>query len=291
MAKFVALLASGIAFGAIMALVAAGFLVLFKATGVVNFAHGSLVTLGAYLGVWAIVDLGFGTIPGYIVALLLMAVAGLGLERIAYAPLRGRSHFVVVIATLAASVVIEALISNWQGSTPKILPSPVDNNTWDIFGAHIAQQRILIVVVTAIAIGILAFVFQRTSFGRQLRALAADPETAQLQGVRVRRVSMMAFAISAFLAGLAGLLVAPLTAVDLSFGFTLMLTAFAAATLGGFGNLGGVVVGGLVIGLVQQVVGGYIFRDYAATLPFIVMFVIIAVKPQGLFAGLGGSRL
>ncbi|MCU1429958.1 MAG: amino acid/amide transporter rane protein 1, family [Actinomycetia bacterium] len=291
MARFVALLASGIAFGAVMALVAAGFLVLYKATSVVNFAHGSLVTLGAYLAVWSIADLGMPTLLGYAVALVLMVGVGVCLELIAHAPLRGRSHLVVVIATLAASVVIEALISLWQGSTPRVLATPVGSRTLKVFGANIAAQRILIVVVAAVAIAILMLVFQRTSFGRQVRALAADPEAAQLQGVRVRRVSIAAFAISSFLAGLAGILIAPLTAVDLTFGFTLMLTAFAAATLGGFGNLPGVIVGGLVIGLVQQVAGGYVFRQYADTLPFVVMFVIIAVRPQGLFSGVGGTRL
>jgi branched-chain amino acid transport system permease protein len=291
MSEFIALLASGIAFGAIMALVATGFLVLYKATGVVNFAHGSLVSLGAYFAVWAITSLGVPTVLGYVVALALMFLVGVVLERLAYAPLRGRSHLVIVIATLAASVVIEAAISLWQGSTPELLKTPVGGATWHVAGADIAGQRILIVIVAAAAIAVLLLVFHRTAFGRQVRALAADPETAQLLGVRVRRVSVLAFGISSLLAGLAGILIAPLTAVDLTFGFNLMLTAFAAATLGGFGSLGGVIVGGLVIGLVQQLLGGYVFQNYADTLPFIFMFLIIAIRPHGLFATLGGTRL
>ena len=121
MAKFVALLASGLSFGMLMALVAMGFLLLYKATGVINFAHGDLVTLGAYLAVWATVDLGLPTIWGYLLALALMFVVGLLIERIAYAPLRRRSQLVVVISTLAAALVIRALISLWQGSNPRQL--------------------------------------------------------------------------------------------------------------------------------------------------------------------------
>jgi branched-chain amino acid transport system permease protein len=146
------------------------------------------------------------------------------------------------------------------------------------------------VVVCALAVVLLLYVFQRTPFGRQVRALAADPEMARLTGIRTRTVAMGAFALSSMLAALAGILVAPLGAVDLNFGFGLMVTAFAAAVLGGFGSLGGVVIGALVIGLIQQLVGGYLLPDYAATFPAIVLFVVIAIRPEGL-VNLTRSRL
>ncbi len=291
MAKFVALLASGLSFGMLMALVAMGFLLLYKATGVINFAHGDLVTLGAYFAVWATVDLKLPTVWGYVLALALMFVVGVLIERVAYAPLRRRSQLVVVIATLAAALVIRAVISLWQGSNPRQLATPIGDGAWRIFGAAVAKQRVLIVVVTLIVIIAMLLIFQRTSVGRQVRALASDSEMSQLTGVRDRLVSSLAFGLSAVLAGLAGILIAPLSEVDLTFGFSAMITAFAAAVLGGFGSLGGVVVGGLIIGLVQNTFGGYFFRGYSDTLPFIVMFVIIAFRPQGLFAAFGRTRL
>lgn len=291
MAKFVALLASGLAFGMLMALVAMGFLLLYKATGVINFAHGDLVTLGAYFAVWATVDLGLPTVAGYVVALALMFAVGVAIERIAYAPLRRRSQLVVVISTLAAALVIRAVISLWQGSNPRQLATPVGDGAWHIAGASIAQQRVLIVIVAAVVIIAMLLVFQRTAIGRQVRALASDSEMSQLTGVRDRLISATAFGLSAVLAGLAGILIAPLGQVDLTFGFSAMITAFAAAVLGGFGSLGGVVAGGLLIGLVQQLFGGYYFREYADTLPFVLMFFIIAVRPQGLFAAFGKARL
>jgi branched-chain amino acid transport system permease protein len=289
--QFIALLASGLAFGMLIALVAIGFLLLYKATGVVNFAHGDLVTLGGYLAFWAISDLGLPTVPGYVVALALMFGVGVLIERVAYAPLRRRSQLIVVISTLAAALGIRALIALWQGSTPKRLPTPVGADTVQILGVPVAAQRIVIVLVSAAVIIGLLLVFQRTSVGRQVRALASDDEMSQLTGVRARTVSAVAFGASALLAGLAGILVAPLTALDLTFGFSLMITAFAAAVLGGFGSLQGVVLGGLLIGLVQQLLGGYVLQEYADTLPFILMFLIIALRPHGLFATAGRSRL
>lgn len=290
MDKFIALTASGVAYGAVLAVVALGFLVLYKATGVVNFAHGDLITLSAYLGVWAISTFGLPTAAGYLLAIVLMGLVGVLIERFAYAPLRNRPPMVVVIATLAAAIVIRGVISVWQGSEPKTLATPVGNRVLHIGGAAVAYQRLLILCVCALAVVLLLQVFRRTPFGRQIRALAADPEMARLTGIRTRAVAMGAFALSSMLAALAGILVAPLGAVDLNFGFGLMVTAFAAAVLGGFGSLGGVVIGALVIGLVQQLVGGYLLPDYAATFPAIVLFIVIAIRPEGLL-NLTRSRL
>jgi branched-chain amino acid transport system permease protein len=289
--KFIALFASGITIGAIMAIVALGFLVLYKATGIVNFAHGELVTLGSYFGLWAISTIGLPVIPGYLLALVLMFGGGVVLERVAYAPLRKRPVLIVVIATLAASIVIGGLLALWQGNTPQTLASPVGTGSFTVDGAHISYQQVLVVAVCAVIVVALLYVFQRTTFGRQVRALASDREMAELVGVRSRAISIFAFGISAVLAGIAGLLIAPLTAVDLTFGFTAMITAFTAAVIGGFGSLPGVVLGGLFIGLLQQVVGGYLVPNYSETLPFIALFIVIVVRPQGLTRAVGRARL
>lgn len=290
MAKFVALLASGVAYGAVLTLVALGFVVLHKATGIINFAHGDLVTLGAYIAYWAQASGGMPILVSYLFAIVALFACGLVVERIAYVPLRRRPPMVVVIATLAVSVIIEGLIELWQGSTPKSLPSPVGTDTVQLFGATIAAQRILIVGVSAlVTVGVL-LVFQRTSIGRQVRALATDAETSRLYGVRTRVVSLGAFGASAALAALAGVLIAPLSAVDVTFGFTLMINAFAAVVIGGFESLGGTVAGALGIGIVQQVVGGYVLSAYSDSLPLIAIFIVIALKPQG-FVELRRSRL
>jgi branched-chain amino acid transport system permease protein len=290
MAKFVALLASGVAYGAILMLVSLGFVVLFKATGIVNFAQGDLVTLGAFVAFWAGSSLGLPVVLSYLVAIVALFFCGVVIERIAYVPLRKRPPTVVIIATLAVSVMIEGLIELWQGSTPKNLPSPVGDAVWHVAGADIAMQRVVIVIVSAVVVGALLLVFKRTSIGRQVRALASDSETAQLYGVRTRAVSVGAFGVSAALAALAGVLVAPLSAIDVTFGFTLMVSSFSAVVLGGFVSLEGTAIAALGIGIVQQVVGGYFLPNYSDSLPLIVMFAVIAIRPQGLFA-MRSSRL
>ncbi len=291
MAHFLTLLFSGITIGSVAALVALGFVVTYKATGIVNFAQGGLVTAGAYLGFWTVVQLHLSTVSGYVLTLLLMFLLGVLLERVAYAPLRHRTHLVAVIATLGAGLAVQNAVEVWQGAQPKNLPAPLGAGVARIAGAAIPYQNILVIGVTAVAVIALMLVFNRTQFGRQLRAVAADTETASLQGIPVRRFSMATFGLGGLLAGLAGLLVGPVSSLSIDMGFSAMVTAFAAAVIGGFGRLGGVVAGALALGLVQQLGAGYIAYQFAEIYPFALMILIIAVRPRGLFGGESRARL
>lgn len=283
MDRFVALLFSGITDGAITALAAVGLLVLYKATRIINFAHGDLITLGAFLDVWLVSDQGWGYVPGTITAMGIMVAVGVAMERVAVAPLRGKSVHVVVIATLGLGLAIRTLIAQWQGNDPRRLPSPVQGDSTSVLGATINHHRFLIVVVAVACLAGVFLFFARTRYGRQLRALAADRDMAQLAGVRVGALSMGAFGASAAVAGLCGMLLAPLSAAELTLGFAVMLNAFAAMIIGGFGSVGGVVLAGLLIGVVERVVGGYVLTDYSSALPFVVMIGAIALRPEGIF--------
>lgn len=291
MERFVALLFSGITQGAITAMAAVGLLVLYKATRIINFAHGDLITLGAFIDVWLVTDLGWGYLPGTLTALAAMVVVGVVMERVAVAPLRGRSIHVVVIATLGLGLAIRTLIANWQGNDPKRLASPVQDQNTQFLGAAINHHRLLVVAVTALCLAAAFWFFARTRYGRQLRALASDRDMAQLVGIRVSGLSMASFGIAAALAGLCGMLLAPLSSAQLGLGFAVMLNAFAAMIIGGFGSIGGVVLAGLLIGLVERVIGGYVLSSYASALPFLIMIAAIALRPEGLFgAQLEASR-
>lgn len=285
---FTAFVATAITRGSIVALAALGFLLTYKATGVVNFAQGSLISMGAYAAFW-FSDRGWPILFAYLGSIVFMFLVGVAIERVAYAPLRGRSVHVIVIATLGASIVVDTVLSLVFGATPKKLPGPVDkHNTFKLFGAAILWQNVLVVVVTLIIVAIMIYMFQRTQFGRQLRAVAADRETARLHGVRVNLLSMIAFGLAAVLAAIAGILIAPLGSFDITLGFLVMLGGFSAAILGGFGSLTGVVVGGFIIGFVQYVLAAYNYfgwkvRDYQSIYPFLLMLAVIAIKPQGLF--------
>jgi branched-chain amino acid transport system permease protein len=329
---FVALLGAGVAKGAIVTLAALGFIVTMKATGIVNFAQGDLITVGAFLGLWATSEtapavdgLGLSLCAGYLLTLVLMFLLGVVIERVAYAPLRKRSPdiHVVVIATLGAAIVIRTIMALWQGSDPRFLQSwfnvggsmqnflffndgtlTINIGFLGVHDAVISAQRVVIMFVTAIIVLFIMWLFARTSFGRQLRAIAADRETARLYGVRASHLSMLSFGISAFLAGLAGLLIGPLGSFDLTVGFTYMLLGFAAAVLGGFGSIGGTVLGGIMIGLSEELFGGQMLPllveklgmnpadalRYRSVFPYILMLVVIAIRPQGVF-GRAETRL
>lgn len=287
LSDFTAYMAAGITKGAIVSLAALGFLLTYKATGVVNFAQGSLISLGAYFAIWGAERWGMPIVIAYLFSMAIMFFVGVGIERVAYAPLRGRSIHVVVIATLGASIIIETLINLWYGPNPRRLATPADGR-FTMFGAVIPWHRVLVVLVTFVVVLALIYAFERTQFGRQVRAVAADRDTARLYGVRVNLLSMVAFGLASALAALAGVLIAPLGSVDITFGFVVMLGGFTAAILGGFGSLHGVVIGGMIIGFVEQVLGSYNYfgfnvRDYQTIWPFILMLVVIAVKPTGLF--------
>jgi branched-chain amino acid transport system permease protein len=323
--QFTALFGAGVAKGAVVALAALGFVVTMKATGIANFAQGDLITVGAYLGLWATSTirpardgLGLSLGLGYLLVLVLMFLLGVVIERVAYAPLakKARDIHVVVIATLGVALILRTIMALWQGTDVRFLRSwfnlggslddfgPFGGGTlrvnipWlGIHDAVIAAQRVVIMVVTAVVVLFIMWLFARTSFGRQVRAIAADRETARMYGVPAGRLSMLAFGMSAALAGLAGIMIGPLGTFDLTLGFSYMLLGFAAAVLGGFNSLGGTVVGGVMIGLTEELFGGLMLPLlfdklgfdpqtallYRSALPYVLMLVVIAIRPQGLF--------
>jgi len=282
---FLSYLSAAISEGSITALAALGFLLTFKATGVISFAQGAFITLGAYLAYWTSGKHDWPIVPAYVFAIVAMFFVGVASERIAYRPLRGRSIHVVVIATFGISEIVVTLINIFFGASPQGL-DPLVQGGFHLSGAYIPWQRVIIVGVTLVTTAALVWLFGSTQFGRQVRAVASDRETAQLYGVPVGRLSIIAFGLAGSLAGLAGVLIAPVGSIDPNFGFLIMLGGFYAAILGGFGSLGGVVVGGFLIGFVQYVIGSYWWRDYQSLLPFVLILGVIAVSPQGLF----GSR-
>lgn len=281
MEKFLTLLASGLSLGCVVALVALGVLVLYKATGVMNFAHGDLATLAAYLAVWMVGGVGLPQAAAYPLVVLTMIAAGGALRQLAFAPLRGKSFHVAIVVTLGVALVIRAVLALWQGPNVRSLPSPVGAGAFHPAGATLPYHALFVMVLSGSVMSISVLLFKRTRFGREVRALAADREMAMMSGVRVDLASNLAFALSAVLAGCAGLLVAPVAGVTLTLGFNVMLLGFAAGIFAGFDSLAAAATTGVGLGLLQQVVGGYVLTDYSAVLPFAVMFVAIVVRPGG----------
>jgi branched-chain amino acid transport system permease protein len=289
MEKFISILMSGLGQGAVYALIALGIVLLQNATGVINFAQGDLMTLGAYVGFFFLVTHGFSQPAMYVATLVVLFIAGVLLERVGYAPLRNREPLTIVISTFALGLGLRSAIIVWQGSDPLNLPSPFGNETVSIFGAAVPKQVLLTIVITIIVGFALYFLFQRSALGRQVRALAADRETAIIQGIRVKRLSPLIFGMSSALAGLAGILVAPTLAVTPTLGFALLLNAFAAVILGGE-RLGGVAFAAIFVAVVQALATAYVSPDYNDAYPFLILVLVLAVRPQGLVRVVTGVR-
>ena len=289
MDQLVASLVSGVTQGAVYALVALGIVLLQNATGVINFAQGDLMTLGAYVGFFFLVQHGMPQIVMYILVVVVLFIVGVVLERVGFAPLRNRSPLTIVISTFALGLAIRSALTIWQGSDALNLPSPFGNSVLHLGDTPVPYQSLLTIGITVV-IGIgLFWMFQRSPIGRQVRALAADRETAVLQGVRVRRLSPIIFGLSSALAGLAGVLIAPVVSVSPSLGFSLLLSAFAAVVLGGE-RLGGVVFAALFVALFQSLATTYIAPNLRDAYPYFVLVLILAIRPQGLVKAVSGVR-
>ncbi|HEY7107355.1 MAG TPA: branched-chain amino acid ABC transporter permease [Acidimicrobiia bacterium] len=289
MHRFLTILIQGIANGSIYVLVALGIVLLQNATGVINFAQGDLVTLGAYVGFWLLVQNDFGQVAMYIGMLLLLFAAGVVIERVGYAPLRNRPTLTIVISTFAFGLGIRSAIIVWQGSEPHNLPSPFGIETVDVLGVNVPKQSVFTIIVTAV-VGLFLYLFvQRSALGRQVRALAADRETAILQGIRVRRLSLIIFGLSAALAGLAGVLIGPQVGLTPSLGFGLLLSSFAAVILGGE-RLGGVAFAAMFVAIAQAMATAYIAPNYSDAYPYLILVIVLAIRPQGLVRMVSGVR-
>jgi branched-chain amino acid transport system permease protein len=287
------LLVSGLAIGSIYALVALGFVLIYNAVGVVNFAQGEFVMFPAYIAATFLLPgvAVFGTvvhwqlpvIAVYLLVIVVMVGFGLLFNRIAYHPLRDRGWLPVVISTIGVSIFLRNAAQQMWGSQPLVIPGLFPVDTITIGPLHIRPQDLAILGVTAVLIAFQYFLFERTTLGKQMRATAQDRTTARLIGIRVGRIVAITFVYSALLGTISGLLVAPLFTVTKEMGGLIALKAFAASIVGGFGSIPGAIVGGLTIGVIETFGGFYLSSAYVDAIAFVILIAVLLVKPSGLF--------
>ena len=287
------LLISGLAVGSIYALVALGFVLIYNAVGVVNFAQGEFVMLPSYVAVTFMLPAiaVFGTIVHwqvpvlgvYLLVLIFMVGFALLFNRIAYHPLRDRGWMPVVISTIGVSIFLRNGVQQVWGSQPIVMPSLFSVDTIFLGPLRIRPQDILILGVTAVLIAFQFFLFERTTLGKQMRATAQDRATARLVGIRVGRIVAITFVYSAVLGAVSGLLIAPLFTVTKEMGALIALKAFAASIVGGFGSIPGAIIGGLTIGVIETFGGFYVSSSYVDAIAFIILISVLLIRPQGLF--------
>jgi branched-chain amino acid transport system permease protein len=274
-------LIGGLALGAIYALVALGFSLVYRTMGLVNFAHGQVVMIGAFTASTFYITARLPFALAIVVAVVVTGLLGLIIERV-LRPLEGRDFDLMLIGTIGFGVMLEALAVIIWGATGRAVPSPIDTAPLNVGGLRIRTYSVVVLAVAALASLALVAFLQRTKLGSAMQAVAMDPDAATAVGIHVGRSNAIAFAIGAGLAALAGGLAGPLLYVNASLGGSLGIKGFAAAILGGFGNIQGAIVGGLLIGVLDSFAAGH-FEGYSELVVFVVFTVLIMVRPTGIF--------
>lgn len=285
-------IATGLAIGSIYTLLACGFVIIYKATRVVNFAHPSLMLLGATTTALLTVQLG---VPFFAAVLLSIVVAGLmaGLiERFAVRPMIGKSAFSVVLATIGLDIIVRVIASRWIGNSVRPVKDPWGLDTVTLAGVTIQQRHIATFLVMVVCVAALQVFFHRSRFGLAMRATALDQEAAAVQGISVARVFAASWLIAGALAAIAGSFVSAGAGIDQQ-AWVIALKALPAVIIGGLDSIQGALVGGLTVGLVEALVFVYqpgalpwLGDSFALVAPYIVLFVVLLVRPFGIW----GSR-
>jgi branched-chain amino acid transport system permease protein len=283
MDTFLQVTLSGITMGCIYAFVALGFTLTIAAAGVVNFAYSEWVTYGAFIGVTLVSVFGLPLWLALLATVLLCAVMGYAFQWIVFRPLEGRHFLTTVTATIGIAVSMQALATLVWGPYALTLPTFFGSGVVNVAGVSIFPHNILIIATAVVLIGGLQLWLTGTDIGLRLQATAQDPVAARLMGIPIRHMRTFAYCLSAALAGLAGFLVAPLFVVTTTMGFGLMLKGLAATIVGGWGSLKGAVFGGLIIGIIEALGATYVSSEYKDVLSFLIIIIVLLVRPRGLF--------
>ena len=283
MQLFLQQLINGLSLGSIYALIALGYTMVYGIIKLINFAHGDIYMLGAFIGFFAVTSLGLGLVPALIIAMLSCAIIGVVIERIAYKPLRNATRIAALITAIGVSYFIEAGTQKVIGAGTKVYPELFNNQTFMFFGLRVTTKQLIIFVITILLMLLLQFIVNKTKIGRAMRAVSVDSTAAQLMGINVNTVISTTFAIGSALAGAAGVLVGVYyNSIDPLMGMIPGVKAFVAAVFGGIGVIPGAMLGGFFIGICETLVAGYGFSTYKDAIVYIILIVILLIKPAGL---------
>ena len=282
--QFVQLVISGVAQGCIYGLIALGFVLIYKATETVSFAQGELMMLGAFCGLALLTMLGFPYWLSVPCAVLAMALFGFGVERLVIRPILGQPAFSIVMLTIGLGYVARGLVTMIPaiGTETHTLPVPYKDQVWRLGELVLNVEQLVVIGVTVALCAALFALFRYSKIGIAMQASSQNQLAAYYMGIPVQRLNGLVWGLAAAVAAVAGLLLAPITFVHANMGF-IGLKAFPAAVVGGFGSLPGAIVGGLIIGVVEALSGFYLpegFKDIAA---YVVVLLMLMVKPNGLF--------
>ncbi|MFQ3661300.1 MAG: branched-chain amino acid ABC transporter permease [Chloroflexaceae bacterium] len=285
MEKLVQLTMSGVANGAIFALVALGFVLIYKSSDVINFAQGELLLIGAYLTYMTVEQIGLWWPVGVVVAVLLAAVVGVLIEQLVLRPLIGEPAISVIMVTIGMSSLLRAIVGTIWGVTPRPAPQFLPRDTLTIFGASVGMDKIWAIFLALVLFALLTLFFRFSREGIAMRAVADDQQAALSMGISVKRVWAVAWAIAAVTAAVGGILLMSIFGGVSGSIARVGLLVFPVVILGGLDSIPGAIVGGLIIGLLQSYAGGYLPPELGMgeVAPFIILLFILLVRPYGLF--------
>ncbi|QBX56597.1 branched-chain amino acid ABC transporter permease [Nocardioides seonyuensis] len=282
MNQFLNLTIYGLSEGAILALAALGFVLIYKSTSVINFAQGEFLLIGGYTVYAAFVVFKLPLVLAVVVGLVFAVVMGLLIERFVLRPLVGESAISVIMVTIGLAAFLRAVVQMIFGTRPVSQPALLPRTPVEVLGTTIPLNRILVIAIAGVVLTAFTLFFRRSRHGIAMRAVADDQQAALTMGISVRKIFAMAWALAAVSALVAGVLLGDITSVSgnlVSFG----LLVFPVVILGGLDSVPGTIVGGLVIGLTAQYVSGYWDPGLAQIVPYLVLIAILMVRPYGIF--------
>lgn len=283
MEQFIQLLVSGLATGSIYGLIALGFVLIYKATDVFNFAHGDFMMVGAYLIATFTVTWGLPFGLAVILVLLLTAIMGLLMQIIVVRPMLGQPLLSIVMVTLGLSLVIRSAVIVIWGPIERRIASPLPNDVLNVQGVIVSTLDLIIMAVAVVVLALFAVFFRRSSLGLEMRATAENFEAAVLSGINASRVFKVALSLGTVIAAIGGIMLANVSVVNIGMGEAGLLAALPAIVIGGFQSLPGAMVGGLVVGVLQKMASGYVGTGTENVVVYTVLLLMLLVKPYGLF--------
>jgi branched-chain amino acid transport system permease protein len=276
---------NGAVLGSLYVLVALGLTLVYGVLVQINFAHADIVTLGAFSAYFFMHGVGGGYIPSIAVALVVGAALGWLMNAAIFAPLQKRgSELLPLIATIGVSVMLENAMLAWFGPVPYAFESPLSNDVIRFGGVFITLQNVLIIAVSIATIALLYAFLKLTFLGKALRAVSQDRETAGLMGIDPNRLVMLTFVIASALAGLAGAMLGPVLVLTPFAGTSVIVKAFAIVIIGGFGNVEGTIIAGLLVGLIESFTTQYLEPGMIDIVVFGLLLAMLAIRPTGLIA-------
>ena len=283
MGVFIQQVINGLSIGSIYALMAVGYSLVYSILNFSNFAHGGVIMLGAYFGLYAVNLLGLPFLGALIVAALMAGLGAGTLEKIAYTPLRKRNAppLYFIISAMGASIFLENIVVATIGPTFRTYPQLIGKEPFSIGGLSISRIDVLMFVVAAISLIILVFIIEKTKVGLAIRACSYSARGSNLMGVNVNKIIFVIFLLGGLLAGIAGMLFGMKYTVYPQIG-VITNKSFIAAVFGGLGSLPGAVIGSLLLGLIETFGAGYISSSYRDLIAFSLLIIVLVIKPSGL---------